>query len=576
MQAASGIVTHMKKTLDPARPLRNWISLMLCVMSISMDPLFFYIPMIKIHKNCLDLDKKLGVIACVFRSVIDLFYIIYISYYIGYKPRPDILDNSGHYNSPFIELMAVLPLPQVVIIIIVSKMSLTYFLEPIYVLKYFVLLQFVPRVIRIYPLFKKATSSRILTEVAWAKAAINLYLYVISGLVFGALWYFFAIEREIERWKKVCMCRVMNQTKCNHQSFNCRENPGNYRILHDKCSTKPHDYGIYRDALQSGVVEGSFLHKFMYCFRWGLQSLSCFAQNLTTSIDIWENIFTILITISSVVLFIFFLGNMQLYLQIRTVISEELKLRVREIEVWPSFKNLPVDLRKRVLDYQRHVWQETRGVDADKCLNKLPNDLRREIKHAFCLKEIEKVPEFRKFSGDEPFLDALYNRLKLVLYQKDIYIVKEGGPVDKMLFIIRGNLTVETANGEIVTDQTIDIYGKELLKSDHQPISDKTVKVQSAVEAFALEADDLKSLAAQFKLNQVRHINGGSSEEENKSQDEIVTNADGATTYTSQSTASGNRAIQRTNTRKRTPDTVEPSEIPDQKPVEPDFIAKEK
>ncbi|KAK2654292.1 hypothetical protein Ddye_014148 [Dipteronia dyeriana] len=158
-----------------------------------------------------------------------------------------------------------------------------------------------------------------------------------------------------------------------------------------------------------------------------------------------------------------------------------------------------------------------------------------------------------------------------------------------MLFIIRGNLTVETINGERVADQTIHIYGKELLTYD-PPISNRTVKVQSAVEAFALEADDLKSLAAQFNLtplhnNEVRHINGGSSEGENKSQDDgIVTmNSDGsltslgATTYTTKFTASGNGALQRTNTRRaRIPDDVVPSEIPDdQKPVEPDLTAKE-
>ncbi|KAK2654300.1 hypothetical protein Ddye_014156 [Dipteronia dyeriana] len=118
------------------------------------------------------------------------------------------------------------------------------------------------------------------------------------------------------------------------------------------------------------------------------------------------------------------------------------------------------------------------------------------------------------------------------------------------------------------------------------PSQIELLKVQSAVEAFALEADDLKSLAAQFNLtplhnNQVRHINGGSSEGENKSQDDgiVAMNGDGsltslgATTYTTKFTASGNGALQRTNTRRaRIPDDVVPSEIPDdQKPVEPDL-----
>ena len=64
-----------------------------------------------------------------------------------------------------------------------SKMSLSKFLEAMDVLKYFVFFQFVPRVIRIYPLFKKATSTRILAEVTWAKAAFNLYFYIMSGHV---------------------------------------------------------------------------------------------------------------------------------------------------------------------------------------------------------------------------------------------------------------------------------------------------------------------------------------------------------------------------------------------------------
>ena len=81
------IVEYAKKFLDPRGPFPNWIPLILCVMSISMDPLFFYIPVIKMDKNCMDLDKNLGFISCVFCMVIDQVYIIYIRYNI-LAPRP--------------------------------------------------------------------------------------------------------------------------------------------------------------------------------------------------------------------------------------------------------------------------------------------------------------------------------------------------------------------------------------------------------------------------------------------------------------------------------------------------------
>lgn len=51
-------------------------------------------------------------------------------------------------------------------------------------LKYAVLVQYVPRLLRIRPLFKEVTrTSGILTETAWAGAAYNLFLYMLASHV---------------------------------------------------------------------------------------------------------------------------------------------------------------------------------------------------------------------------------------------------------------------------------------------------------------------------------------------------------------------------------------------------------
>ncbi|KAK0594918.1 hypothetical protein LWI29_001801 [Acer saccharum] len=419
----------------------------------------------------------------------------------------DIRDDRERQLTNWISLML-----WVVIIIIILKSSLSKMLGAMTVLKFIVFFQFVPRVIRIYPLFRKATSTRILAEVTWVKAAFNLYLYMFSGHVFGALWYFFAIDTEIKCWKKACT--IMNQTGCNHRSFNCHKSLGNYKFLNDACSTKSqntdfYDFGIFHDALQSGVVlEGSFLQKFMYCFRWGLQSLSCFAQNLVPSINIWENVFTISITISSVVLFIFLLGNMQLFLQSETARSEDMKLKLREIEKWTNFKKLTKDLQQQVKKYQRHVWRETKGVDVENLLNNLPKDLRMKIKCEFCLDLLKRVPKFKILSEQQ--LKVMCERLKPVLYPAETYIVRKGDTFDEMLFIMRGEL-LSTSN---VKDRNFtdiqylkEFCGEELSSwviypeflSDLLPISTRTIKTHTEVEAFALKADDLKDVFTQFK-----------------------------------------------------------------------------
>ena len=77
------------------------------------------------------------------------------------------------------------------------------------------------------------------------------------------------------------------------------------------------------DCRVSGLLQSNFLTFIYACVLLRLMCdmiqpnliffifFSCFAQNLVTSIDIWKNIFTVSITISSVLLFTFLIGNMQ-------------------------------------------------------------------------------------------------------------------------------------------------------------------------------------------------------------------------------------------------------------------------
>ena len=48
---------------------------------------------------------------------------------------------------------------------------------------------------------------------------------------------------------------------------------------------------------------------------------------------------------------------------------------------------------------------------------------------------------------DERLLDAICERLKPCLFTESTYIVREGDPVDEMLFIIRGRLKSITTDG---------------------------------------------------------------------------------------------------------------------------------
>lgn len=113
---------------------------------------------------------------------------------------------------------------------------------------------------------------------------------------------------------------------------------------------------------------------------------------------------------------------------------------------------------------------------------------------------------------DGQLLDAICERLVSSLNTQGTYIVREGDPVNEMLFIIRGQLESSTTNGgrsgffNSITLRPGDFCGEELLtwalmpnSSLNLPSSTRTVRALCEVEAFALRAEDLKFVASQFK-----------------------------------------------------------------------------
>ncbi|PSS28805.1 Cyclic nucleotide-gated ion channel like [Actinidia chinensis var. chinensis] len=631
-----------KKILDPQGSfLQKWnkIFVLSCVLAVSVDPLFFYIPVIDDEKKCLGLDKKLQVTAIVLRFFTDIFYIIHIIFqfhtgFIAPSSRvfgrgvlvKDAWEIAKRYLSSYflVDILAVLPLPQVVILVIIPNMGGSSSLNTKNLLKFVVLFQYIPRLLRVYPLYKEVTrTSGILTETAWAGAAFNLFLYMLASHVFGAFWYLFSIERETACWKKACG----NQTICVDSSVYCEDTNGGFRgFLNESCpiqtpNTTLFDFGIFLDALQSGVVESQdFPQKFFYCFWWGLQNLSSLGQNLKTSTFVWEICFAVFVSIAGLVLFSFLIGNMQTYLQSTTMRLEEMRVKRRDAEQWMSHRLLPENLRERIRRYEQYKWQETRGVDEENLICNLPKDLRRDIKRHLCLALLMRVPLFEKM--DEQLLDAMCDRLKPVLYTEDSFIVREGDPVDEMLFIMRGKLLTVTTNGGrtgfLNSDylKAGDFCGEELLtwgldphSSSNLPISTRTVQALSEVEAFALMADDLKFVASQFRRlhsKQLRHtfrlysqqwrtwaacfiqaawrrycrkkLEESLREEENRLQDALAKGGGsspslGATIYASRFAANALRALRRNGTRRsRLPERIPPIML--QKPAEPDFTAE--
>ncbi|KAH6789666.1 cyclic nucleotide gated channel 8 [Perilla frutescens var. frutescens] len=535
-----------RRIFDPQdKSLLLWNKLLVisCIFAVSVDPLFLYLPVYQPDRMCLYIHDSLAYTTTTLRTVIDVFYFarILLQFRTAYiAPSSRVFGRGELVIDPkeiatryicryfFVDLFSVLPLPQVVVWRFLHGAEDSDVLGTKRALVIIVFVQYIPRFLRFVPLSSELKKSQgVFAETAWAGAAYYLLWFLLASHIVGALWYLFAIERKDSCWTRACE----TATGCNIQNLYCAHEVSNLEAWRNISSTyitpqcaitddekSPFKYGIYAQALSSGVLDSEkIIPKYFYCLWWGLQNLSTLGQGLATSTYPGEILFSIAVAILGLLLFALLIGNMQTYLQSLTVRLEEMRVKKRDSEQWMHHRVLPTELRERVRRYDQYKWMETRGVDEESLVQNLPKDLRRDIKRHLCLNLVRRVPLFANM--DDRLLDAICERLKPSLYTEYTYVLREGDPVDEMLFIIRGRLDSVTTDGgrsgffNRGTLKEGDFCGEELLTwaldpkaASNFPPSTRTVKALTEVEAFALTADELKFITSQFRRIHSRQV----------------------------------------------------------------------
>ena len=106
----------------------NMMFVVCCTIGVSVDPLFFYLPVINEENKCLALDNKLKIAAICLRSVTDMVYVMniilqFLCPYIDEAPlklgRTVIVTDAWPIAKRYllsyylIDILAILPIPQV-------------------------------------------------------------------------------------------------------------------------------------------------------------------------------------------------------------------------------------------------------------------------------------------------------------------------------------------------------------------------------------------------------------------------------------------------------------------------------
>ncbi|KAG8068141.1 hypothetical protein GUJ93_ZPchr0005g15267 [Zizania palustris] len=359
----------------------------------------------------------------------------------------------------------------------------------------------------------------------WWGIALNLMAYFVAAHAVGACWYLLGVQRATKCLKEQCFqagataCASTAAVACADPMYYggtvAAASIGGDRLAwganaqaRSMCLTSGdnYQYGAYKWTVML-VSNPSRLEKMLLPIFWGLMTLSTFG-NLESTTEWLEIVFNIITITGGLILVTMLIGNIKVFLNATTSKKQAMHTRLRSVEWWMKRKGVPQGYRQRVRQFERQRWAATRGVDECQIVRDLPEGLRRDIKYHLCLGLVRQVPLFQHM--DDLVLENICDRVKSLIFPKGEIIVREGDPVQRMLFIVRGHLECrqEMRNGatSCCTLGPGNFSGDELLSwcmrrpfMERLPASSSTLVTMESTEAFGLEAADVKYVTQHFR-----------------------------------------------------------------------------
>ncbi|XP_010550023.1 PREDICTED: cyclic nucleotide-gated ion channel 2 [Tarenaya hassleriana] len=537
------------EVLDPrTKRAQRWNRTLLLARgtALAVDPLFFYALSVgrTTGPACLYMDGAFAAVVTVLRTCVDALHLwhVWLQFRMAYISRESLVVGCGklvwdpravasHYARSlrgfWFDLLVILPVPQAVFWLILPKLIREEKIKLIMtILLLIFLFQFLPKVYHCICMMRRMQKATgYIFGTIWWGFALNLIAYFIASHVAGGCWYVLAIQRVASCIRQQCMRKGGN---CN-LSLSCKEEVC-YQFISPTGSTVgypclsgnltnvvrkplcldangPFRYGIYKWALPV-ISSNSLAVKILYPIFWGLMTLSTFGNDLEPTSNWLEVIFSIITVLSGLLLFTLLIGNIQVFLHAVMAKKRKMQLRCRDMEWWMRRRQLPSRLRQRVRRFERQRWTALGGEDEMNLIRDLPQGLRRDIKRYLCLDLINKVP---LFSGmDDLILDNICDRAKPIVFSKDEKIIREGDPVQRMIFIVRGRAKrSQSLSKGVVATSTLEpggYLGDELLSwclrrpfLDRLPASSATFVCTDNIEAFSLGSDDLRYITDHFR-----------------------------------------------------------------------------
>jgi len=193
---------------------------------------------------------------------------------------------------------------------------------------------------------------------------------------------------------------------------------------------------------------------YIVSFYWVIQTLTTVGFGDVPSASNAQMIYAMIVMLFGVGVYGYVIGNVANILSKKNPGRTQFFENMDKLKSFVSYRNIPPELQKRILNYYVYIWKKRLGFDETSFLEGLPSGLRTEVEVFLKRDILQKIPLFK--GVEDNFLKEVSLHLRPVVYTPGDFIFKEGDLGNEMHFVIRGRLEVLSGDGMIVYSELSD------------------------------------------------------------------------------------------------------------------------
>lgn len=172
-------------------------------------------------------------------------------------------------------------------------------------------------------------------------------------------------------------------------------------------------------------------------------------------------------------------------------------LQINEFVRYFKIKN---PLARRLRDYSRHTWSQTKGTDMAKVLQKFPDGLQYEIHLHMHLTVLSDSFLFKDF--EESCLRALAKKMHRHHHLPGHQILHDGDDIDSVHLVRRGRIDILLNSEQLGKIREGDAYGASLRQINCRPRSKVSLKASTCVDCHVITLKDLEDVMVSYRERQ--------------------------------------------------------------------------